>query len=186
MKWRWKYFSPEEVLSPSGLQKYRNRNTIKLQGYALDNLESLREYVSNPILCNHAGLGLRGYRSTKENKDAGGIIDSQHVQGIAFDLSCYSIGNQNFLSLIISHAKREINHNIGNMHKGVRGLGIYVHKNFFHVDYRTLLSKHEDYIVVWNGKNNASVILDKSILAMDTKDILIYLKDKLRINKWRK
>ena len=184
--WRWKYFSPEEVLSPDGLNMYRNRNTIKLQGFALDNLESLREYVSCPIMCNHGGLQRRGWRSTRENKIIGGVANSPHVQGIAFDLTCYDTGLTQFLKLVLYHTKREISNNIGNLHAGVRGLGIYPTKNFLHVDYRTLPAKSEDYVVVWNGENRRSCILDKSVLSLEVPEIMLYLNSNLKLpNNWR-
>lgn len=186
MTWRWKYFSPEEVLSPDGLYMYKHRNTIKLQGFALDNLESLREYVSNPIMCNHAGLKRRGWRSHKENKAIKGVPNSPHVQGIAFDLSCYDTGLVRFLELVIAHTKREIDNNIGNLHRGVRGLGIYPSKNFLHVDYRTLPAKYENYMVVWNGDNRYSTLVSDSTMSLQTKDIMLYLQKMLKLpNNWR-
>ena len=192
MEWRWKYFSPAEVLSPDG-QKMLRRNNLKLQGFALDNLEKFREFVGKPIYCNHKTLKYRGYRSAKENRRIKGVPDSQHCQGIAFDLNCYSIPLSVFAVYALLYTYREMSAHKGSPeHQGFRGLGIYPKKNFIHVDFRTLPFEKENYVIVFNqdtkiaGTNKGpSTILDMKQLNKKPEELLELLKKKLYLpRKW--
>jgi zinc D-Ala-D-Ala carboxypeptidase len=84
--WYWEYFKPEEVLSPEGLEQWRQNNCL-LQSNAMAMLESFRLSLGMPILVNHGSHNYRGYRSSKENEAVGGVQFSRHVQGIAFDIT---------------------------------------------------------------------------------------------------
>jgi hypothetical protein len=80
--WRWKYFRPQEVLSPKGLELH-SKGFCMIQPQALDQLEAIRKHFDTPFYVNRHKLKLRGYRSPKENESAGGASDSYHMYGMA-------------------------------------------------------------------------------------------------------
>ena len=82
---RWPDFSPQEVLSPQGLNQFVNRGNLLIQPHALDFLQSFRNFLAVPLLINFNHLKHRGYRNCVENKREGGRLHSFHVQGLAFD-----------------------------------------------------------------------------------------------------
>ena len=86
MNWKWKNFTPEEVLSPSGMAQL-SRGNFLLQPHALDKLQKLRDYVGTPLIVNVGEHVHRGYRSAEENAKISGAKFSRHIQGIAFDIS---------------------------------------------------------------------------------------------------
>ncbi len=121
--WVWKHFSPQEVLSPDGLRIYE-AGGMPLSPLLLDRLEILRSAVKAPILINHNGLKLRGYRSKVENAGiAGSAPNSYHCRGLAADLTCHSMPIEEFRALI---------HRLDLF----RGIGFYPNRNFIHVDIR--------------------------------------------------
>ena len=132
--WRWKHFKPSEVLSPAGLWQYEREN-LMIQPYALDKLHNFRVKVGEPLLINHSGLNLRGYRSIIENNSVPGCTQfSRHVQGIAFDIS----PTKKSLEELYTEAKRF----------GFGGLGFYKRQNFIHIDCRPVLN---DKPIEWSG-----------------------------------
>lgn len=180
--WRWKYFTPEEVLSPKGLDDFA-RNNLRVQGHAMDKLESMRHRLGLPLRCNHSGLKYRGWRSYKENKKIGGVEDSPHTAGVAFDLSCYKITMAEFAVWCLQdtyqqHLAAEPN---TAQHGGVRALGIYPSQNFFHCDYRSFPHDRENYIVAWNGDNQRTAVLDKRALSSNSQAVLLVLKSLLGV-----
>lgn len=135
MKWRWKYFTPEEVLSPDGLDQLARGNFL-IQPSALDYLEALRANVGVPFLINHGNLKYRGYRSSSENSKIGGAEFSRHVQGIAFDVT----PAQGSLTGLFKAALR---FNV------FGGIGLYLSNNFVHIDTRPTIN---DTPVIWGNK----------------------------------
>lgn len=161
--WRWGNFAPHEVLSPHGLKMLRRKN-LKIQGFALDVLQSFRTRIGMSVMVNHGRLTLRGWRSTVENKKARGVNDSPHVQGIAFDMNVYKMS---LAQQAIATIRQE----------GFNGIGIYPKKNFIHGDCRTILTPKLK--VVWNGSNKMAAILTEKHLSGSDAALLNFLKKSL-------
>ena len=90
--WRWKDFSPKEVLSPMGLRVWADKEILMVRPEAMDKLQAFREDLGIPLFVNHLGLTLRGYRHYDEHRVLHkGAKFSQHVQGCAFDVSSNQI-----------------------------------------------------------------------------------------------
>lgn len=90
------WFSVEEIMSPDTMD-YLHLVDIK----ALTRLNEFRQIIDKPIFVNHSGLHLRGVRSSREQlslKEVGGARYSQHVQGKAFDMSCYAMNWSEFVT----------------------------------------------------------------------------------------
>lgn len=159
------------------------RGNLKLQGFALDRLVMFREFIDKPLHCNHAHLRYRGFRAAKENKRIGGVPDSPHSQGIAFDLSCYDIPLAEFLTLAVMYSA------LHPKNLGFRAIGVYPENNFLHVDFRTFLSDKEDYMLLWNRTskiNKASIIKYSDIFPESPARTLDLLKRELALpKKWR-
>lgn len=121
--WPWKHFEPEEVLSEDGLLLLR-RDIFVLDPESLDMLEKFRAEVG-PLLVNHAGLTLRGFRSATEHLQLVANGDtanrwSFHLQGRAFDVSSRELEPKELFRLAGSF--------------GWRGVKLY--KTWVHVDMR--------------------------------------------------
>lgn len=127
--WRWKYFKPDEVLSPAGLYQYEKGN-LMAQAFALDSLDAFREMSGTRIMVNGHGMHLRGYRSPDENLRAGGEKLSRHVQGIAFDSTPLDMELYDFYQHVLESANEY----------GFGGIGYYPNKGFVHIDCRPLMS----------------------------------------------
>jgi hypothetical protein len=80
------YFKPHEILSPDTIN---HPHLADLS--ALKKLNALRELAGYPCFVNHQGLNLRGVVSSREAIRRGGALLTTHVQGKAFDVSCYDI-----------------------------------------------------------------------------------------------
>ncbi len=184
--WRWENFSPKEVLSPGGLALLR-RNNLKLQGFALDRLQWYREFLQAPISVNHANLKYRGWRSAKENKNIGGVPDSPHVQGVAFDMNCYSADLSQFAIATVAYSLEQAKNTQGNpYHRGFRGIGIYPKKKFVHGDFRSFAAKSEDYVVIWNGDAGGAIVLKEKDKPKTLPELLDLLKRELKLPQyWR-
>lgn len=120
-KWRWKYFTRDEL-------KCKGDGSLVINEDALDKLERMREIMGAPLVINSA------YRSPSYNKKIGGAKNSMHVQGRAFDIS-----NKGHNPAKLHEAA---------LHAGFSGFGFY--RTFLHVDtgerrswggYRRLYSK---------------------------------------------
>lgn len=160
-----RYFKPEEILSPDGLQQYDKGNFL-IQGFALKSLNVIRENIEEPIYINHAGLKYRGYRSPDENAILEGSADfSRHVQGIAFDCTITSEAWERLaLAAILA---------------GAKGIGYYPEKNFMHIDFRT-----SEQVICWVSKNKRIenfTIKTETIDSADPKSFLEVLRIKFRI-----
>ena len=105
--WRWSSFSPQEIAC-------RGTGEILVHEAALDGLEEMRRRLDKPIIITSA------YRSKSHNRKVGGARRSQHLKGMAFDIS---MQNQNpFMFEAIARAC------------GFTGFGFYPKKNFMHID----------------------------------------------------
>lgn len=130
--WRWEdvspHFKPEEIFSPETIAYPHLVDVVAL--HQLNMFWELveRKYGPKKIFINHAGLRLRGVRSMNEQirlKEVGGAVHSQHVQGKAFDKSCYDLDWKVFLRLCMDFwpfTKQ------------------YPDKNFIHVDNRNRIT----------------------------------------------
>lgn len=123
--WKWKYFTPEEVLSPIGLKRFKDTGLLLTQPILLDKLTELRERLEKPLLINHGGHWLRGYRSCEENMKVDGSLQSLHIQGLAADVT---VTNLSLLDLAD-----------GAIITGFTGIGMYLSRGFVHMDLRTNL-----------------------------------------------
>jgi len=121
--WAWPDFQPEEVLSPHGLSLLRTQSTLLYSPIMLTALQQFRRQLTLPILINHAGLTLRGYRSCSENLQASGKAQSMHLLGIAADCSVKGM----FASELAAKARKS----------GLfSGIGLYKQAGFVHLDIR--------------------------------------------------
>lgn len=127
---RWPNFSPEEVLSPMGLQMF-DKNILLIQPHAMDKLQEFRIKLNTNLLINHAHLKLRGYRHPSENAKAGGEEFSFHMLGLAFDLTAPSLSTFELKELAKDF--------------GWHGVGYYPSKNFVHVDLRPRLNPNRTW-----------------------------------------
>ena len=133
LMWKWKYFSPSEVLSPEGLAEL-SRGILLFSPTLLDALEALREEIGKPIFINHSGLKYRGYRSPRENYEiVKGEKYSYHMMGLAADISCYDLKFEEFYAKVIGM-------------RVFKGIGLYPKNRFIHADIRHSLT---DSIVSW-------------------------------------
>lgn len=154
MTWQIKHFKPEELLSPIGLRELSKGNFM-LNPSAVAFLVNLREIIDQPILINHAGLTRRGYRSQSENQAVGGGEASRHLQGLAFDCTPKNMDLVRFASIAI--------------HQGWCGVGIYLDKNFVHIDRRP---NYNNKVTLWvekkrNGKTESRTLDSKTISSYD-------------------
>lgn len=123
-------FQPEEILSPIGLFLLK-QGQLMMQPSFLKKLQDFRQFINYPLLANHAGLTLRGYRSPSENesiKDGKGnqrsAEFSRHVQGIAIDITCPDLSLPKLRDLALDY--------------GWPAVLYYPKLNFVHVDDRGL------------------------------------------------
>lgn len=122
--WHWPDFTPAEVLSPDGMRMLETQDTLLYSPLMLTCLQQFRFKIQQPILINHAGLKLRGFRSCKENATVGKEF-SMHILGIAADCSVKGMTP----SELAEKAKKS-------------GLftGIGVYQTFVHLDIRPILT----------------------------------------------
>lgn len=118
-EWPSKYFSPAEVAC-------RGTGLVMLTPAtrdALMRLDRLREAMGHPLILNS------GYRSPEHNAAVGGAKASNHMKGIAFDISMANVDPHRFEA----EARKA----------GFNGIGLYPPqkptgaRNFIHVDTRT-------------------------------------------------
>lgn len=104
---RWPDFSPQEIAC-------KGTGKLKLNFDALDRLQKLRTLVGKPLILNSA------YRSPEHNRAVGGASKSEHMQGIAFDVS---MTNHNPIAFAAAAEQC-----------GFKGFGHYPGSNFMHID----------------------------------------------------
>lgn len=106
---RWPNFSPREIAC-------RGTGRLKVNERALDCLQNLRDRLGVPMTINSA------YRSPEHNRKVGGVQNSKHLEGIAFDVSTRDLDRK----ALVNHA----------IDLGFRGFGYY--KSFIHIDTRDI------------------------------------------------
>ena len=108
---RWPNFTPAEI---GGKAQDPHDRTIIVVPAALDALQALRREWGRPIVITS------GYRSPAYNRRVGGVAQSKHLQGIAFD--CLMLPDQQdaFKAMAVRH--------------GFGGIGTY--DTFIHIDTR--------------------------------------------------
>jgi uncharacterized protein YcbK (DUF882 family) len=121
LDWSWPNFTPAEVLSPAGLDYLERTGICLVRSEALDLLQAFRSDLGVKMRVNHGDMKLRGYRFFYENQGLPNSSDySQHVQGVAFDVSCYEIDNTSLYEQALDF--------------GWTGIGLY--DTFVHMDIR--------------------------------------------------
>lgn len=107
--WPWKSFSPAEIAC-------RGTGKIKISRSAMTKLQALRNGLGAPMIINSA------YRSPEHNRAVGGAKNSNHMHGVAFDVSMSNHNPAEFEA-----AARAA---------GFTGFGFYPPKkgNFIHID----------------------------------------------------
>ncbi|MFT6772659.1 MAG: zinc D-Ala-D-Ala carboxypeptidase [Paracoccaceae bacterium] len=108
--WPWPNFSPEEIAS-------KGNGAIKVSRRAMDRLQRLRDALGVPLIITSA------YRDPAYNKLRGGVPDSQHKLGHAFDISVANVRPD----ALITAAKAA----------GFTSFGTYPKKGFVHIDDRS-------------------------------------------------
>lgn len=102
---RWPNFSIKEL-------SCNHCGDFNSQFQAVDKLQALRDSIGVPLTINSA------YRCTEHNEAVGGVPDSHHVKGDAFDISIIGVDRWD----LYEKAKEA----------GFTGFGFY--KTFLHVD----------------------------------------------------
>ncbi|MFN3262132.1 MAG: YcbK family protein [Pikeienuella sp.] len=105
--WRWSNFYSAEIAC-------RGIGAILIDAVALDRLQALRDALGKPLIIRSA------YRSPAHNRAVGGAARSQHLLGIAFDISMANHDPEAF-----EKAARIA---------GFTGFGFYPRSGFIHVD----------------------------------------------------
>jgi hypothetical protein len=91
------HFAPSEVLSPDTIN---HPHLVDSRALAILNL--LREKAEHPCFVNHQGYNRRGVISAREAKAEHKRAPlTTHLQGKAFDVSCYRISNAKLAELAI-------------------------------------------------------------------------------------
>lgn len=106
-QWRWPDFSPREMAS-------KREGELHLNTRAMDMLQDLRDRLGRPIVVVSA------YRSPAHNKAVGGVKNSRHLVGEAFDIRMDNHDPVHFEELA-----RAV---------GFRGFGFYPRQGFMHID----------------------------------------------------
>ena len=121
--WRWPSFEPQEVLSPMGLDAYLNQGILLFSPIMLTCLEQFRAAINKPILINHGPHTHRGYRSCTENASVAGGKQSMHLQGVAADCTIKGVKPEDLAKAAEASGL-------------FSGIGLYLEKNFVHLDIR--------------------------------------------------
>lgn len=125
-KERWPSFSKEEVLSPDAIRAYSEKGILLIHGTFMDALQNLRSFVGHPFYINYDHLKRRGFRSHRENLEAGGAEFSFHQYGLAADVTCDALTEEELGELAFA-----------------RGfMGVKVCQTFVHLDMGQRLSPY--------------------------------------------
>lgn len=108
-EWRWPSFSPREMAC-------RGTGRLLIAPDAMDKLQALRTKIGKPMIVNSA------YRSPEHNRAVGGAKNSNHMQGVAFDVRMDNHDPSEYIAAALS--------------VGFKGIGTYPKQGFVHVDVR--------------------------------------------------
>lgn len=125
MNWDYKYFKPEELLSPDGLRLLQ-RGVLPISEEAIYRLIDIREFYNTPFYVNHGFLFLRGFRSPREAFKLYGTHKFTFHSWCAFDVTQDKYPIEEFYNSLIENKELF----------GIGGLGFYPHSNFVHIDFR--------------------------------------------------
>lgn len=106
-EWRWPNFSPQEMAS-------KGEGELLIDPASMDKLQKLRNTLGKPLLITSA------YRSAAHNSKVGGVPNSQHRLGKAFDVRMENQDPAHFEAV----AKAS----------GFTGIGHYPKSGFMHID----------------------------------------------------
>lgn len=106
--WEWPAFSPREIACPA-------TGKIVISSHAMNCLTMLRSSWGRPLHITSA------YRSPEHNERVGGVKNSYHTKGQAFDIAMLSPGDAEWF---IECAKNA----------GFTGIGTYPRGRFIHID----------------------------------------------------
>lgn len=153
MNWPYRFFKPNEVLSPDGLSLLESQKWSPVPKFAMEAFSDFRDWIDVPISVNYNRSLRRGYRSNNENKQVGGARNSTHLLGLAFDQTPHNYPLFDFFCQAILWSKARFEQG----KTGFSALGIYPQKNFMHGDFRYSLNEN---LIIWNGfKNKALTIV---------------------------
>lgn len=139
--WRWPHFPPEEVLNRLGFRLLMQKNVLVMDTKLMDKLEELRADIGLPILINHDGMTLRGFRTQEEEKEL--YKNTKQVEPL---LSMHTLGK----AADITVKEMRIEELAARAKKiGFTGIGMY--DTFVHVDVRTLIG--DDKIQTWDNRS---------------------------------
>jgi len=110
-----KYFKPEEFACKC--EKHKFLPVYDMSSLLLFQLEQLRELIKTPIIITS------GWRCEEHNKEIGGQPNSSHLTKKAVDITIPNPDYDRLKNLYLACERI-----------GFRGLGIYPHKKFIHVD----------------------------------------------------
>ncbi len=113
-----KNFRSEEFACPCG------KCTLHIEQRLVDALQKIRDLAATPIKITS------GYRCVSHNKAVGGSPNSQHIRGIAADISI--VGNS-------IEEMAQLAANVDEFKHG--GIGVYPQENFIHVDVRGTVAR---------------------------------------------
>ena len=106
-EWPWRNFTPDEIAC-------KGTGRLLIKHAAMHALQIARDTVSKPFVINSA------YRSPRYNAKIGGVKNSYHTKGMAFDIS------------LRGHDKHQLVNEL--VAAGFRGIGHY--PTFIHADIR--------------------------------------------------
>jgi len=104
--WRWGHFKPVEIAS-------KGNGSILIHFDSLDKLQLARNLANKPFIINS------GYRDPEYNARIGGVKDSMHMRGQAFDISLKGFTKPELHSILLK--------------AGFTGFGLH-YATFIHAD----------------------------------------------------
>ena len=105
--WPWPNFSPDEI-------RCRGTGRLIVKPEAMDALQMARDIVGKPLHINS------GYRSPEYNKQVGGVPNSYHTQGMAFDISLRNIDRYELVAALRKAGFTGIGHYPTFVHADIR------------------------------------------------------------------
>ncbi len=108
-------------------------NSAPISAEHVEKLQALRTYIGLPLRVTS------GFRCKKHNKTVGGSVTSQHILGLATDITCASLSAQELITKVVEFDTRTLDaldlvSDLGNF--VFSGIGFYPDQNFIHLDSR--------------------------------------------------